>query len=311
MAARNPQSKIKIGISSCLLGEKVRWDGGHKRDATVKQILGRAFEGVPICPEVEIGMGIPREAVQLTGNARSPRMVGTESANDWTGRMHRYSQQRARELAKLKVCGYILKSKSPSCGIARIPVYGKDRRAATQGRGLFAGAVIKHRTWIPVEEESRLLDARIRENFITRVFACHRLNGLMAERFSLVRLKEFHTSHQFLLMAHSRKHYATLDQLIARAKRLTPAKLKTRYAEQFMRTLSYKTTVKKNADVLMQMLRLFKGVLPDAKRNAVAKATENYRKGSTPLIKPVTLLRTLAHKHNIEDLKNQVYLNPH
>lgn len=309
MAIQKPESKIKIGISSCLLGEKVRWDGGHKRDSTLKKTLGRIFEWVPICPEVEIGMGIPREAVQLMGNARSPRMVGTESGNDWTGRMNRYSQSRTKQLAKLKVCGYIFKTKSPSCGIARIPVTSKEHRTVTQGRGLFAGAVMNHRAWIPVEDEGRLQDARIRENFITRVYACHRLNGLMTGRFSRKRLMEFHTAHRFLLMAHSRKHYATLDTLIANANRLTPAKLKMRYAEQFMRTFSCITTVKKNADVFTRMQRLLKGVLPEAKMHEVIQAIVNYRNGISPLALPIKLIRKHALKHDIEELKNQVFLS--
>ena len=126
MASRNPEPRIKVGVSSCLLGEKVRWDGDHKRDETVKKLLWKFFEWVPTCPEVEIGMGIPRETVQLTGNPRAPRMVGKTTGTDWTQRMTRYADKRSRELAKMDVCGYIFKSKSPSCGIARIPVTGNS-----------------------------------------------------------------------------------------------------------------------------------------------------------------------------------------
>ncbi len=144
MAIRNPKSRIKVGVSSCLLGEKVRWDGDHKRDETVKKLLGKIFEWVPTCPEVEIGMGIPRETVQLTGSSKSPRLVGTKSATDWTQRMNRYANKRSRELAKMDVCGYIFKSRSPSCGIARIKVTGNNGKATSRGHGLFAESFMRH-----------------------------------------------------------------------------------------------------------------------------------------------------------------------
>lgn len=175
MAIRNPESRIKVGISSCLLGEKVRWNGDHRQDRVVKDLLGQFFEWVPTCPEVEIGMGIPREAVQLTGNPKAPRMVGNTTGTDWTQRMNLYSKKRSIELAKMNVCGYIFKSRSPSCGIARIKVYGNNDDSTLGGRGLFANAFLQQCALVPIEDEDRLQDPRIRENFITRVFAYHRL----------------------------------------------------------------------------------------------------------------------------------------
>ena len=184
MPSRRSKSKIKVGVSSCLLGEKVRWDGNHKQDRTVKDGLGRLFEWVPTCPEVEIGMGIPRETVQLTGNSETPRMVGNTTGTDWTQRMNRYSRKRSTELAKMDVCGYIFKSKSPSCGITRIPVTSKNGKTIRYGRGLFAEAFIRRCALVPVEDEGRLHDARIRENFITRVYAYNRLSHLLQGRCS-------------------------------------------------------------------------------------------------------------------------------
>jgi len=311
MAIRNPSSRIKIGVSSCLLGEKVRWDGNHKQDAVVKNQLGRIFEWVPTCPEVEIGMGIPREAVHLTGSSKSPRMVGTTTATDWTQRMNRYSKKRSRELAKMNVCGYIFKSKSPSCGIARIPVVAKNGKTQSKGRGLFAELFIQQYPLVPVEDEDRLHDARVRENFITRVFAYHRLTQLLKGRFSLKALVKFHTAHKFLLLAHSRKHYNALGKRVAQAKQIAQAELKSRYAEEFMQALTFRSTKKKNADVLYHMLGFFKTQLSKDEKLDLIETIEDYRNEQTPLIVPVTLIKRHIRKHKIDYLSDQVYLNPH
>ena len=311
MAIRNPSSRIKIGVSSCLLGEKVRWDGNHKQDAVVKNQLGRIFEWVPTCPEVEIGMGIPRESVHLTGSSKSPRVVGITTGTDWTQRMNRYSKKRSRELAKMNVCGYIFKSKSPSCGIARIPVVAKNGKTQSKGRGLFAELFIQQYPLVPVEDEDRLHDARVRENFITRVFAYHRLTQLLTGRFSLKALVKFHTAHKYLLLAHSRKHYNTLGKRVAQAKQIAPAELKSRYAEEFMQALTFRSTKKKNADVLYHMLGFFKKQLSQDEKLDLIETIEDYRNELTPLIVPVTLIKRHIRKHKIDYLSDQVYLNPH
>jgi uncharacterized protein YbgA (DUF1722 family)/uncharacterized protein YbbK (DUF523 family) len=311
MATRNPESKIKVGVSSCLLGEKVRWNGDHKQDLLVKGLLGQFFEWVPTCPEVEIGMGIPRETVQLTGNPGAPRMVGNKTGTDWTSRMNRYSKKRSAELAKMDLCGYIFKNRSPSCGIERIKVYGDDGNATPNGRGLFAESFMQQCTLVPVEDEGRLHDARIRENFITRVFAYHRLAQLLDDRLSLKALVEFHTAHKFLLLAHSRKLYDALGKLVANAKQYSPSELKQHYGEAFMQTLSFKTSVKKNADVLYHMLGFFKKLLSEVEKRDMIEAIEDYRNELVPLIVPVTLIRHHVCKHEVAYLADQVYLNPH
>jgi len=309
MPFRNPESRIKVGVSSCLLGEKVRWDGNHKRDRTVKNQLGRIFEWVPTCPEVEIGMGVPREAVRLMGHLKSPRLVGTESATDWTARMTRYTRKRSRELAKRGVCGYIFKARSPSCGVVRIPVSARNGKTTAQGRGLFADAFIQRYSLVPVEDEDRLQDPRVRDNFITRVFAYHRLSQLLNGRISRKTLAEFHQAHKCLLMAHSRKHETALAKLIERAHRGSPAPLKTRYAEQFMQALTFKTTTRKNAAVLNHMLGVLKKSLSEAETQNVIQAIESYRTGSASFTKPVTLIKRHVRKHKVDYLANQIYLN--
>ena len=311
MAIRNPKSGIKVGVCSCLLGEKVRWNGDHKQDLFVKDLMGQFFEWVPTCPEVEIGMGIPRETVQLQGDPKAPRMVGNTTGTDWTSRMNRYSQKRSAELADMNLSGYIFKNRSPSCGIARIKVYGDDGNPTPNGRGLFAESFMQQCTLVPVEDEGRLHDARIRENFITRVFAYHCLTQLLNGRWSRKALVEFHTAHKFLLLAHSRKHYDALGKLVADAKQLSPSELKRRYAEAFMQTLSFKTSAKKNADVLYHMLGFFKKLLSEVEKQDVIEAIEDYRKELVPLIVPVTLIKHHVRKHKVAYLADQIYLNPH
>src|SRR5262245_41279728 len=187
---------IRVGISTCLLGERVRFDGGHKRDADLTELLGRFFEWVPVCPEVEVGMGVPREPVRLSGEPESPRMTGVKSGTDWTKKMREYSARRARELEGLD--GYIFKSRSPSCGLERVKVYSGEVPAA-RGRGIYADAFVERHPLVPAEEEGRLKDPRIRENFIVRVFSHHRLHNLR-ERFRRSALVEFHTRHKYLLL---------------------------------------------------------------------------------------------------------------
>jgi len=311
MAVRSSEPKIKVGVSSCLLGEKVRWNGDHKQDLFVKDLLGQFFEWIPTCPEVEVGMGIPRETVQLAGDPKAPRMVGNSTGTDWTVRMNRYSKKRSAELETSNLCGYIFKNRSPSCGIARIKVYGKGGMPTPNGRGLFADAFMRQYPLVPVEDEGRLHDPGIRENFITRVFAYERLSHLLDGRFSRKALVEFHTAHKFLLLAHSRKHYDALGRLVASAKQFPPSELKRRYAEAFMHTLSFKTSAKKNSDVLYHMLGFLKKLLPKIDKRGVIEAIEDYRKGLVPLIVPVTLVRHYVRKHEVAYLTDQVYLNPH
>ena len=311
MAIRNPVSKIKVGVSSCLLGEKVRWDGNHKQDSVVKNQLGRIFEWVPTCPEVEIGMGIPRESVQLTGSSKAPRMVGTTTATDWTQRMNRYSKKRSAELVRMNVCGHIFKSKSPSCGIARIKVISNNGKTQSRGRGLFADSFMQQYPLMPIEDEDKLHNTRVRENFITRVFAYHRLMQLLKGRLSRKALVEFHNTHKYLLMAHSCKHETALTKLVANAQQFSPSELKRRYAEEFMQALTFKTTVKKNAVVLNHMLSILEKSLSEAEKRKLFEAIEDYRNGSALLKKAITLIKHHVRKHKIDYLSDQIYLNPH
>jgi len=303
--------KIKVGVSSCLIGDKVRWNGEHKKDAFVYDLLSPHFEWVPTCPEVEVGMGVPRETVYLEGEADAPRMIGDKTKTDWTARMRAYAKKRARELSRLGLAGHIFKKNSPSCGLMRVKVYSEKRTFSGQGRGLFADEVARANPWIPVEEEGRLADPGLRENFIVRVFACHRVQRLFAGRFSLAALVRFHTAEKFLLLAHSRKVYDELGRLVAGAKGLSHAEIRDRYWELYMRALSFKTTEKKNVDVLMHMLGFLKKRLSPEEKRDILESIGDYHRKLVPLIVPVTLLGHYVRKHRVQYLLDQVYLNPH
>jgi uncharacterized protein YbgA (DUF1722 family)/uncharacterized protein YbbK (DUF523 family) len=285
--------------------------GNHKQDSVVKNQLGRIFEWVSTCPEVEIGMGIPRESVQLTGSSKAPRMVGNRTGTDWTRRMNRYSKKRSAELVRMNVCGYIFKSKSPSCGIARINVISNNGKTQSRGRGLFADSFMQQYPLMPIEDEDRLHNAPVRENFITRVFAYHRLTQLLKGRLSRKALEEFHRAHKYLLMAHSRKHETALATLVANAKPYSPSELRRRYTKGFMQALTFKTTVKKNVVALNHMLKILKKSLSEAEEQKLIQTIENYRNGTSSLTKPIARIKRHVRTHKIEYLANQVYLHSH
>jgi len=304
--------KIRIGVSSCLIGEKVRWNGDHKQDRYVREILSRYFEYIPVCPEVEVGMGVPRETVALYGDPEKPSMISKKTQTDWTKPMEKYIKSRINTLSADDLCGYIFKSKSPSCGMGRVPLYSEfGSHKVKHGPGMFANAFINSFPLVPTEEEGRLNDPRIRENFIVRVFSFKRFNLLLNEKFSLGQWVKFHTQHKFLLLAHSRKHYDELGELVAHSKTIKPSELKKKYGELFMEALTSKSTPKKNTDVLLHMMGFLKKLLTKIEKEDILSTIEDYRSELLPLIVPVTLIRHQVKKHNIEYLRDQVYLNPH
>ena len=304
--------KIRIGVSSCLIGEKVRWNGDHKQDRYVREILSRYFEYIPVCPEVEVGMGVPRETVALYGDPEKPSMISKKTQTDWTKPMEKYIKSRINTLSADDLCGYIFKSKSPSCGMGRVPLYSEfGSHKVKHGPGMFANAFINSFPLVPTEEEGRLNDPRIRENFIVRVFSFKRFNLLLNEKFSLGQWVKFHTQHKFLLLAHSRKHYDDLGELVAHSKTIKPSELKKKYGELFMEALTSKSTPKKNTDVLLHMMGFLKKLLTKIEKEDILSTIEDYRSEILPLIVPVTLIRHQVKKHNIEYLHDQVHLNPH
>ena len=306
------KEKIKIGMSSCLLGEEVRWDADHNHDQYVRDVLGSYFDYVSICPEVDVGMGVPRETVALYGTLENPKMITKRSKTDWTKKMNHYTKDRIHELTKENLCGYVFKGKSPSCGIGKVPIYSEFGSSRMRhGSGMFASSFVKVFPLVPVEDERRLHDPVIRENFIVRIFCFHRLQLLVRKSFSIGSLVRFHTRHKFLILSHSRKKYDDMGELVANAKKIKTAELKTRYSKLFMAALTYKSTPKKNTDVLLHMTGFLKKILTREEKKNILSVIEDYRNELLPLVVPVTLIYHQVKKHNIEYLLDQVYLNPH
>lgn len=308
--------RIRVGVSSCLLGQMVRFDGQHKRDAFLVDDLGPHVEWVPVCPELEVGMGVPREAVRLLRDrvAGDVRMVGVKSGEDWTARMQRFAQARVKALETEDLVGFVLKSKSPSCGMARVKLYDPDkstRAPDTSGTGLFAAALLARFPNLPVEEEGRLCDARLRENFIERLFAYARLRRLWAGRWTLAALIEFHTAHKMALLAHSTDGYRALGRLVGQGKSLARAELRDRYEAGFMATLARPTTPGRHANVLMHMLGHLSEGIDAGDRQEVLSAIDAHRTGRLPLIVPLTLVAHHARRLETRYLLDQTYLHPH
>ena len=300
----------RLGISACLLGQKVRFDGGHKQDPFLCETFGRFVEWVPVCPELEVGMGVPRESVRLVGSANEPRMIAERSGRDWTMAMKRFSAIRSKELAELKLSGYVFKKNSPSCGLERVRIYNEKNMPTRSGRGLFASAVARTLPLLPIEEEGRLNDPALRENFVERVFGYHRWQEALSGAKSARALIEFHTRHKFLLLAHSERHYRRLGRLVANVKALPLRAAYESYGALFMECLAVLATAKKHANVLDHLTGYFSEHLTTVERRELIQLIRDYRLGLLPLIAPITLMQHYARKYPTEYLADQVYLAP-
>ena len=302
---------FRIGISCCLLGENVRYDGGHKRDACLVETFGRFIEWVPVCPEVEMGLGTPRETLRLVRIGENVRMVMPKTGADHSDAMRNFARRRLRDLEKEDLCGYVLKKGSPSCGMERVRVFDSHGVPAKSGRGLFAEALLGHFPNLPVEEEGRLYDPRLRENFIERVFAYRRLRTLFSGRWKQGDLVAFHTAHKLLLMAHSPRAYAGLGRLVAGGKSLPRPELRSRYEADFMSGLGGMATTRRQTNVLQHIVGHLRPHLDENPRSEILSLMEDHRRGLVPLIVPMTLIRYFLRRFPIHYLRGQVYLEPH
>ncbi|MCC6763139.1 MAG: DUF1722 domain-containing protein [Deltaproteobacteria bacterium] len=302
--------RLRLGVSTCLLGEQVRFDGGHKHDRFLTDVLGRYVEWVPVCPELEVGMGVPREAVRLAGDVEAPRMVGVRTTRDHTRAMRRFAAARVRQLAGLGLHGYVCKRASPSCGMERVRVYGGRGAPSRRGRGLFTAAFVEALPLVPIEEEGRLGDPVLRETFIERVFAYRRWQALAASP-TRAALTAFHAVHEHQLLAHSPMHYRALDRLVGERKRRRPGALVASYGAAFMAALAVPATTTKQVHVLRRLAGFCREHLDAADRRALARAIDEYRRFLAPLVVPLTLLRHHVEKHGVASLQGQTYLEPH
>lgn len=302
--------KIKIGISSCLLGEKVRYDGGHKHDRHITETLGQYFEWVPVCPEVECGLPVPREAMHLIGNPASPRLITIKTGIDHTERMQTWAEKKLKELKKEGLNGFIFKSKSPSSGIGGVKVYTPSGIPSQRAKGIFGNSFMQHFPLIPVIDDGRLHDPGLRENFIKRVFVYRRWKELTQKGLSIRGLINFHTEHKLLILSHSQKHYSALGRLVATSKRRDLKSLQSEYINLLMEGIRLQSTVKKNTNVLLHITGYFKNHLPSDEKKELLELIEYYHKGYVPLIVPIVLIKHYVRKIDEPYLKKQYYLSP-
>lgn len=302
--------RIRIAVSSCLLGERVRYDGDHKRSAYVTEVLANEVDLVPVCPEVAIGMGVPREPIRLVQTGRGLRAIGTQSRGlDVTDRLQEYGRLMAEKLTDID--GYLFKQNSPSCGMAGVRIDKAGHAPSRTGAGLYAQTVMAQRPWLPAAEEERLNDPALRENFFERVLAHHRWRRMEAEGITPAALVEFHARHKFLVMAHSQAAYRRLGRLVAEAGSQPIEALAASYMAELMAALRRCATRQGHINVLMHLLGFLRPKLNKADRIEFLESIESYRRRLVPLITPITLLNHHFQLHPDPCISKQYYLNPY
>lgn len=308
---RPADERLRLGASACLLGHETRYDGGHKLDRFIVDELGRFVDFVPVCPEVECGLPVPREAMRLVGEPESPRLMTVRTNVDLTDQMMTWVRRRVEELAKENLCGFIFKTKSPSSGMRGVKVYNDKGVPSKKGTGLFARAFMERFPLIPVEDDGRLHDAGLRENFVERVFSLKRWRDTLASGRTVHALVEFHTRHKYLLHAHSETHARALGKLVASAKAREIPEVFAEYEATLLDALARKATVRKHCNALQHMLGYFKRQITADEKQEMLEIVEQYRAGHAPLLVPMTLMNHYVRKYDQPYLKKQVYLNPH
>ncbi|MDX2315609.1 MAG: DUF523 and DUF1722 domain-containing protein [Gammaproteobacteria bacterium] len=301
---------IRIGISSCLLGDEVRFDGGHKRDAYVSGTLSSYFEFVPVCPEVAIGLGTPREPIRLVRIEDEVRVRGVRTPDlDVTQPLREYGRKMAAQLRDIS--GYILKRGSPSCGMERVKIYSEQGMPSKNGVGAYAELFMAEQPLLPCEEEGRLSDPVLRENFIVRVFVYHRWQQLVAAGLTPARLVDFHTEHKFLLLAHNESAYRRMGRMVADAGKASMAELRENYAVELMSALKRRAGRKQHTNVLQHLLGYVSDHLDTDDRAEIVEIIDQYRRGLVPLIVPITMLNHHFRRHPSDYVSRQHYLSPH
>lgn len=310
LAVETPAQPIPVGISACLMGEKVRYNGGHKRSSYCLDVLSECFNFKPFCPELAVGLGVPREPIRLVGDAASPRALGTRDPSiDVTEPLA--AQGRAVAAALPDLCGYIVIKGSPSCGMERVKVYHPNGMPNGAGRGLFIDALMHANPLLPVEEEGRLNDPVLRENFIARVFALHRWKQQVEAEPSYHALLQFHSQSKYLLMAHSYEGYRTLGRYLAEAHSEPIEVAMQTYISGFMEHMSHCATRNSHVNVLMHVFGYLKKTIDSQCKQEILDSVAEYHRGEVHLVVPLTLLRHYLKRHGSDYIKQQSYLDPH
>ena len=311
MSDEPAEKKLRLGVSSCLLGQEVRFDGGHKRDSFLNNELAPWTDWVPVCPEVEAGLTTPRPAMRLVRDQGSIRVRERKTREDHTERMREFSERRAAELSGLALDGYIFKKDSPSCGVYRVSIYNESGMPDKNGRGVFADALVRAFPNLPVEEEGRLKDPRLRENFIERIYAFQRLRARFQSAWKPRDLIEFHSRQKLQLLAHSPEAYRSLGRMVAEAHRADADAFRDEYIDAYMGALSVLASRGRNANVLQHFAGHFKQQLESAVRQELAKLIDEYRRGLVPLVVPITLVNHHIHRLDNQYLAAQTFLEPY
>jgi len=305
-------AKIPVGVSACVMGDMVRWNGGHKRDRWVTDVLSEWFDFVKVCPEVELGLGVPRESLRLKRDDGGLRFIEGRTGRDRTEAMRDYCRRRVEELAPLRLRGYILKKDSPSCGMERVRLYDRNDVPARTGVGLYVEALAERFPRLPLEEEGRLHDARLREHFVTRVFAHDRWLRLReAGGARAADVVTFHTAHKTLLMAYNQEAAGELGRLVAQAGSLPIDELLERYEEGFLAAMRRVVSPGRHVNVMQHLAGYLKRDLEAGDRADIQRVIEDYRRGLVPLITPLTLLQHHFRRLRHDWIDAQAYLDPY
>jgi uncharacterized protein YbgA (DUF1722 family)/uncharacterized protein YbbK (DUF523 family) len=304
--------KIPVGISSCLLGENVRFDGGHKQHSYVQQTLGEYFEFKPFCPEVAIGLGIPRKPIRLVRHPGSEeiRCVSTvDASKDFTDQLADAARQQTHWQEEL--CGYILKRGSPSCGMERVKVYSEKGMPFNDGAGIYAATMMRIFPELPCEEEGRLGDSRLRENFIQRVYVMWRWKQLLESGISVGKLVDFHARHKLIIMSHDQQDYRNLGKLVASIRKENLQELVPVYLADLMKALKKIASVGNHVNVLQHIQGYLKQNLDRDDKQELVQCIEEYRSGIVPLIVPITLLNHHFRRNPNDYIERSWYMKPY
>ena len=304
-------TEIKIGVSACVLGETVRFDGGHKSSRFVTKELGQHFQFVPVCPEVESGMPVPRPTIRLVSNEERIALVETRDATkDHTDTMVNFSRQRVGRLQQEQLRGYVVCAKSPTCGMERVKVYGSNM-AEKSGVGLYTQELMEQRPWLPIEEDGRLNDPILKENFVTRVFCLHDFYQTMDGEPTAGKIVSFHSRYKLTLMAHHPASYKELGKLVAKISDYSMDEFYPLYRVGLMAAMTHRASRKNNTNVLMHIQGYFKKVLDKNEKAELCRVIDDYRVGLLPLLAPLTLLKHHMQRFPDEYLQSQKFLNPY
>ncbi len=305
------ESSIKVGISSCVMGQRVRFDSGHKISNFVTKELDGYFSFVPVCPEVGVGMTVPRPTIRLVSNEERIALVETKNPeNDHTDKMLTYSENKVNELQREQLCGYIVCAKSPTCGMERVKVYSKNN-AAKEGIGLYTKTLMENMPWLPVEEDGRLNDPVLKENFITRVYCLNDFYESMGGEPTRGKIIEFHSRYKLTLMAHHPESYKSLGRLVADIASYDMDTFHSLYRLGLMKALQNRASRKNNTNVLMHLQGYFKRSLNTEEKAELASVISDYRTGLLPLLAPLTLIKHYLNAYPDEYLQKQKYIDPH